>query len=122
VDLPGLIAGAHTGVGLGDRFLGHAERTKMILHIIDGIEEDWDVRYKAIRHEMDSYGGGLLDKPEMVVINKIDSIGEDVFQERMARFKKSFGRRKKPEILAISAAGQLGIWDICLDVMLRMLL
>jgi GTP-binding protein len=92
--------------------LGHAERTKMILHIIDGIEEDWDVRYKAIRHEMDSYGGGLLDKPEMVVINKIDSIGEDIFQERMARFKKSFGRRKKPEILAISAAGQLGIKEL----------
>ena len=63
VDLPGLIEGAHTGVGLGDRFLGHAERTKMILHVIDGTEPDWAARYAAIRHEMDSYGGGLLGKP-----------------------------------------------------------
>lgn len=112
VDLPGLIEGAHTGVGLGDRFLGHAERTKMILHIIDGTEIDWAARYAAIRHEMDSYGGGLLSKPEMVVINKIDAIDDAEFAERMAAFKKSFGRRKRPEILAISAAGMLGIDDL----------
>jgi GTP-binding protein len=109
VDLPGLIEGAHTGVGLGDKFLGHAERTKMILHIIDGTEEDWGARYAAIRHEMDSYGGGLLSKPEMVVINKIDAIDKDVLEERMTAFKKSFGRKKKPEILTISAAGRQGI-------------
>ena len=54
VDLPGLIEGAHTGVGLGDKFLGHAERTKLILHVIDGTEPDWAARYAAIRHEMDS--------------------------------------------------------------------
>jgi GTP-binding protein len=109
VDLPGLIEGAHTGVGLGDRFLGHAERTKMILHVIDGTEEDWAARYKAIRHEMDSYGGGLINKPEMVVINKIDAIDDDVLQERMTAFKKSFGRKAKPDILTISAAGRQGI-------------
>lgn len=112
VDLPGLIEGAHTGVGLGDRFLGHAERTKMILHIIDGTETDWAARYAAIRHEMDSYGGGLLSKPEMVVINKIDAIDDDTLKERMTAFKKSFGRKKKPEILAISAAGRLGIEEL----------
>ncbi|MBR4507049.1 MAG: GTPase ObgE [Alphaproteobacteria bacterium] len=109
VDLPGLIEGAHTGVGLGDRFLGHAERTKMILHIIDGTEEDWVDRYKAIRFEMDSYGGGLVNKPEIVVINKIDAIDTDTLDERMSVFKKSFGRKKKPEILTISAAGRQGI-------------
>lgn len=109
VDLPGLIEGAHTGVGLGDRFLGHAERTKMILHIIDGTEPDWAERYKAIRHEMDSYGGGLVGKPEMVVINKIDALDDDTLSERMAAFKKSFGRKKKPEILTISAAGRTGV-------------
>ncbi len=112
VDLPGLIEGAHTGVGLGDRFLGHAERTKMILHIIDGTEEDWGARYAAIRHEMDSYGGGLLSKPEMVVINKIDAISEDVLSERMVAFKKSFGRKKKPEIVTISAAGRIGVDEL----------
>lgn len=109
VDLPGLIEGAHAGVGLGDKFLGHAERTKMILHVIDGTEPDWAARYKAIRHEMDSYGGGLVNKPEMVVINKIDAISDDELNERMAAFKKSFGRKKRPEILTISAAGRQGI-------------
>jgi GTP-binding protein len=112
VDLPGLIEGAHTGVGLGDQFLGHAERTKMILHVIDGTESDWAARYKAIRHEMDSYGGDLTDKPEMVVINKIDAIDADELSEKMMAFKKSFGRKKKPEIITISAAGRLGITDL----------
>ena len=112
VDLPGLIEGAHTGVGLGDRFLGHAERTKMILHVIDGTEADWAERYRAIRHEMDSYGGNLVNKPEMVVINKIDAIEPEELKQRMTDFKKSFGRKKKPEILEISAAGRLGIGEL----------
>lgn len=112
VDLPGLIEGAHTGVGLGDRFLGHAERTKMILHVIDGTEPDWASRYTAIRHEMDSYGGGLVGKPEIVVINKIDAIDADTFKERMTAFKKSFGRKKRPEITAISAAGRVGVSEL----------
>ncbi len=112
VDLPGLIEGAHTGVGLGDRFLGHAERTKMILHVIDGTESDWGARYAAIRHEMDSYGGGLLGKPEMVVINKIDAIEPEELKTKLAEFKKSFGRKKKPEILTISAAGRVGITEL----------
>lgn len=112
VDLPGLIEGAHTGVGLGDRFLGHAERTKMILHVIDGTEVDWVSRYAAIRHEMDSYGGDLTDKPEMVVINKMDAIAPEDFKQRLSDFKKSFGRKKKPEIMVISAAGMLGIGEL----------
>jgi GTP-binding protein len=112
VDLPGLIEGAHTGVGLGDQFLGHAERTKMILHVIDGTEPDWATRYAAIRHEMDSYGGDLIAKPEMVVINKIDAIDANELIEKMTAFKKSFGRKKKPEILTISAAGRTGIPEL----------
>lgn len=112
VDLPGLIEGAHTGVGLGDRFLGHAERTKLILHVIDGAEPDWAARYAAIRHEMDSYGGGLLGKPEIVIINKIDTLNDDELAERLTEFKKSFGRKKKPEIVTISAAGHIGIDDM----------
>lgn len=112
VDLPGLIEGAHIGVGLGDRFLGHAERTKLILHVIDGTESDWAGRYRAIRHEMDSYGGGLLTKPEIVVINKIDTMTTDDLETKIAEFKKSFGRKKKPEIVAISAAGHTGIENL----------
>jgi GTP-binding protein len=116
VDLPGLIEGAHTGVGLGDQFLGHAERTKMILHVIDGTEPDWGARYKAIRQEMDSYGGDLTDKPELVVINKTDAIDADELTEKMTAFKKSFGRKKKPEIVTISAAGRLGISELILTI------
>ena len=112
VDLPGLIEGAHTGVGLGDQFLGHAERTKMILHVIDGTEPDWAARYAAIRHEMDSYGGDLIAKPEMIVINKIDAIDTDELSEKMTTFKKSCGRKKTPEILTSSAAGRVGITEL----------
>ncbi|MCL1892470.1 MAG: GTPase ObgE [Alphaproteobacteria bacterium] len=108
VDLPGLIEGAHTGVGLGDRFLGHAERTKMILHIIDGTEEDWSARYKAIRHEMESYGAGLSDKPEIIVINKMDAVEPEIWKERMKKFK----RGKKSQIVEISAAGRIGIQEL----------
>lgn len=108
VDLPGLIQGAHMGVGLGDKFLGHAERTKMILHVIDGTEEDWNDRYKAIRHEMESYGGGLTNKPEIIVINKMDAVEPDDWAERMKKFK----RGKKSEILSISAAGRLRITEL----------
>lgn len=121
VDLPGLIEGAHAGVGLGDKFLGHAERTKMILHVIDGTEPDWAARYKAIRHEMDSYGGGLVNKPEMVVINKIDAISDEELNERMAAFKKSFGRKKRPEILTISAAGRIGIEELISTIEKKMM-
>ncbi len=110
VDLPGLIEGAHTGVGLGDQFLGHAERTKMILHVIDGTEEDWIARYKAIRHEIDSYGGGLTDKPELIVINKQDAVEPDIWKDKLKKFNAFLKRQKidtKP--IEISAAGQIGL-------------
>ena len=116
VDLPGLIEGAHTGVGLGDKFLGHAERTKLILHVIDGTESDWAARYAAIRHEMDSYGGGLIRKPEIVVINKIDAVSDDDLKTHLAEFKKSFGRKKKPTIVTISAAGHIGLDNLISEV------
>jgi GTP-binding protein len=80
----------------------------MILHIIDGTEEDWGDRYKAIRHEMESYGGGLTNKPEIIVINKMDAVEPDVWTERMKKFK----RGKKSEIISISAAGRLGIKEL----------
>ena len=65
---------------------------------------------------MDSYGGDLTGKPEMVVINKIDAIDSDELAEKMAAFKKSFGRKKKPEIVTISAAGHLGIAELILAI------
>ena len=112
VDLPGLIEGAHEGVGLGDRFLGHAERTKMILHIIDGTEEDWTARYKAIRHEMESYGGGLTGKPEMIVVNKQDAVEPEDWAARLKKFGAFLKRGKREAPMQISAAGRTGIQEL----------
>ncbi|MCL2017454.1 MAG: GTPase ObgE [Alphaproteobacteria bacterium] len=109
VDLPGLIKGAHQGVGLGDRFLGHAERTKTILHIIDGTEPDWVTRYKTIRHEMESYGGGLTDKPEMIIVNKMDAENPEMWKERMTKLKRT---ARGKTIVSISAAGRIGIHEL----------
>ncbi|MDR0967767.1 MAG: GTPase ObgE [Rickettsiales bacterium] len=109
VDLPGLIEGAHTGVGLGDKFLGHAERTRMILHLIDGTEEDLVARYRAIRYEIESYGGGLLDKPEIIVVNKIDAIDSDELAEKIKKLKRAARGRV---IVPISAAGRIGIDEL----------
>jgi len=121
VDLPGLIQGAHSGVGLGDRFLGHAERTKMILHIIDGTEEDWPARYKAIRHEMEEYDAdcraagacaSLAIKPEIIVVNKIDAVEPEIWTERLKKFTAFLKRNKRPAPLQISAAGRIGIPEL----------
>ena len=76
-DLPGLIEGASEGVGLGHRFLGHAERCKVVLHLIDGTQEDVVGAYKTIQAELQNYGDVLDKKPEIVVLNKIDSLIED---------------------------------------------
>src|SRR5205085_6866340 len=73
-DLPGLIEGASEGAGLGTRFLGHAERCAVILHLIDGTEDDIVGAYRMIRQELADYGHGLADKPEVVGLNKIDAI------------------------------------------------
>ena len=71
---PGLIEGAHEGVGLGDRFLGHVERCAVLLHLIDGNRRTIAKAYKTIRGELEAYGHGLDDKPEIVALNKVDAI------------------------------------------------
>jgi len=73
-DLPGLIEGASEGAGLGTRFLGHVERCAVILHLIDGTADDIVDAYKTIRQELTDYGHGLVDKPEVIGLNKIDAI------------------------------------------------
>ncbi|MDR1027174.1 MAG: GTPase ObgE, partial [Rickettsiales bacterium] len=109
VDLPGLIAGAANGVGLGDRFLGHAERTKLILHLIDGTEEDLAARYKIIRKEMEAYGGRLVDKPEIVVLNKTDAIEPADLKKKITALKRV---AKGAPVVAISAAARTGLDEL----------
>ena len=83
-DIPGLIAGAHRGQGLGDRFLGHVERCSVLLHLIDGTEPDVAQAYRTIRQELQAYGAGLAEKPEIIGLNKCDAMTEAETAERSA--------------------------------------
>lgn len=108
-DIPGLIEGAHEGHGLGDRFLGHVERTKILLHLIDATADDVVASYKTIRKELKAYGNGLVEKPEIIALNKCDALGPDEIKAKMAKLKKA---AKKSPVYAISAATQQGVKDI----------
>jgi len=92
-DLPGLIEGAHEGVGLGDRFLGHAERCASILHLIDGTGDAVAKTYKTIRAELEAYGQGLDEKPEIVALNKVDAIPERELAKKRAALEKACGHK-----------------------------
>ena len=90
-DIPGLIEGAHEGQGLGDRFLGHVERTSILLHLIDITQDDLAGAYHTIRKELEEYGHGLTDKPEIVALNKVDVLGEDLSEDQLEEFKAETG-------------------------------
>ena len=102
-DLPGLIEGAHEGVGLGDRFLGHTERCRVILHLVDGTSEDPGAAYKTVRGELEAYGQNLTDKPEIVALTKIDAMTPDQIKSQAAKLKKAC---KKTPLVLSSASGK----------------
>jgi GTPase len=95
-DLPGLIEGAHEGVGLGDKFLGHAERCGAILHLIDATESEIVRAYKTIRGELKAFGHGLTEKPEILVLNKIDAISSTARAKKQAALEKASGTKVFP--------------------------
>jgi GTP-binding protein len=97
-DLPGLIEGAHEGTGLGDRFLGHTERCRVLLHLIDGTSDDAGEAYKIVRGELDAYGHGLTDKPEIVALSKSDALTKDVIKTQTGKLKKVC--KKTPLVLS----------------------
>ncbi|MDJ0951070.1 MAG: GTPase ObgE [Alphaproteobacteria bacterium] len=90
-DIPGLIEGAHAGKGLGDRFLGHIERCGVLLHLVDGTEDDPATAWRDVRQELAAYGAGLADKAELVALNKIDALSEDQIAERRAALADACG-------------------------------
>lgn len=104
-DIPGLIEGAHEGAGLGTRFLGHVERTKVLLHLVDVTSEDVAGDYKTVRRELKAYGAGLDKRKELVALSKCDAIDEATLKERCATLQKA--ARKKP--LVLSAVSGLGL-------------
>ena len=91
-DIPGLIAGAHEGAGLGDRFLGHVERCGVLLHLIDGAAGDVVKAWRTVREELEAYGGGLADKPELIGLNKADAMTPREASARLAALRKASGR------------------------------
>ncbi len=104
-DIPGLIEGAAEGAGVGTRFLGHVERCAVLLHLVDGTQEDVAGAYRTIRRELKKYGGGLHEKREIVALNKIDALSEDEIRDKQAALKKA--SRKTP--LLISGATGKGV-------------
>jgi GTPase len=99
-DIPGLIEGAHEGLGLGDRFLGHVERCRVILHLVDGTGEHAGKAYETVRTELEAYGGGLAEKAEVVALNKADALTPEALKQQVARLKRAAGRAP----LVVSAA------------------
>jgi len=106
-DLPGLIEGASEGAGLGTRFLGHVERCAVILHLIDGTEENVVDAYRTIRHELADYGHGLAEKPEIVGLNKIDAIDPEAVAEKCRALTRV--ARPGTQILALSGVSGAGL-------------
>ena len=86
-DIPGLIEGAHEGIGLGDRFLGHVERCRVLLHLVDGTTEHAGEAYKTVRAELEAYGAGLGEKSEIVALNKADALSAPEIERQVASIK-----------------------------------
>jgi GTP-binding protein len=91
-DLPGLIEGAHEGTGLGDRFLGHTERCRVLLHLVDGTSEHAGRDYKIVRGELEAYGHGLAGKPEIVALSKADAMTPEQIKSQKAKLKRACGQ------------------------------
>lgn len=104
-DLPGLIEGASEGAGLGHRFLGHVERCAVILHLVDGTGDDVVGAWRAIRRELEAYGHGLAEKPEIIGLNKADAIPP----EELAKKRQKLKRASKREVLVLSGATGKGV-------------
>ncbi|MFC5386193.1 GTPase ObgE [Aquamicrobium segne] len=102
-DIPGLIEGAHEGVGIGDRFLGHVERTRVLLHLVSAQEENPGEAYKTVRGELEAYGNGLASKPEILALAQADTVDADERKAKLAELKEASG---KTPLLLSAATGE----------------
>jgi GTPase len=109
-DIPGLIEGAADGAGIGDRFLGHIERCRVLLHLVDATGDDPVGAYRTVRNELDIYGAGLIDKPEVIGLNKVDALDAAEVKKIAAKLK----RASKADVLLMSGAVGTGL-DAVLD-------
>ena len=106
-DLPGLIEGAHQGVGLGDRFLGHVERCRVLLHLVDGTAEDGAGAYSTVRGEVGGYGHGRAEKPEGGVLSKCDALDEEAIEEKRRELAAACGG----EVRLLSSVAGTGVTE-----------
>jgi GTP-binding protein len=104
-DIPGLIEGAHGGAGLGTRFLGHVERCRVLVHLVDGTAEDVAGAYATVRRELMSYGAGLEGKPEIVALNKCDALTRKATTDKRRALAAAAGCR----VLAVSGVSGAGV-------------
>ena len=107
-DIPGLIRGAHEGAGLGDRFLGHVERCAVLLHLVDGAAGNVVRAWRTVREELEAYGGGLAEKPELLVLNKLDAMTPREVTSRRAALMKASGQ----EVMLLSGVTQENLPDV----------
>jgi len=104
-DIPGLVEGAAEGAGIGDRFLGHVERCRALLHLVDAEGEDPVEAWKVVRGELDAYGAGLEDKPELLVLSRTDTVEP----KQLAKLKKKLAKAAGTEPLLVSAMSGEGV-------------
>ena len=107
-DIPGLIKGAHEGHGLGDRFLGHVERTSVLLHMVDCTADDIVADYNTIRHELKEYGGYLAYKHEIIALNKMDALGAELAADQAKTLSGAIGK----DVNVMSAVSGEGVKDV----------
>ena len=107
-DIPGLIEGAHEGAGIGDRFLGHVERTAVLLHLVDATGDDPVDAYRIVRGEVEAYGAGLDEKREVLALSKADAVPKDEMKKIARALKKAAGVTP----LIVSAATGEGVQEV----------
>ncbi|MCB9968200.1 MAG: GTPase ObgE [Geminicoccaceae bacterium] len=112
-DIPGLIEGASEGVGLGDRFLGHIERCATLIHLVDGTAEHPDEAWRTVRAELEAYGHGLAEKPEILCLNKIDALTPEVIEERKRLLEAASGQ----PVRCISGVAKEGLEAVLREVL-----
>jgi GTP-binding protein len=115
-DIPGLIEGASEGIGIGDRFLGHIERCQVLIHLVDGTQEDVAGAYRTIRTELGLYKEELGAKPEIVVLNKVDAVPADELKDKIKALRKA----SKQEVHEVSAATGKGVDEVLYAVVRTM--
>ncbi len=113
-DIPGLIEGAAEGAGIGDRFLGHIERCRVLLHLVDANDADIASSYRIVRDELENYGAGLTDKPVVIALNKIDTLDDELIAALSAELEDASGAT----VIPISGAAGIGV-DWVLDKLLE---